>query len=108
MGNRIKLVQGDTLPNLRLTLKNADGLPIDITTATVRMRFRDRGTTTVLSTLIATKPSGGYDGKVVFAFESDTLAVPAGLYEGQIEVDYGSGTQTIYDILQFQIRASFA
>jgi len=108
MAQRIRLVQGDILPNLRLTLKNADGTPIDVTTATVNLYFRDRGTTTVLDTLTATKPSGGYDGKVIFAFNANTLDVNPGYYEGEVKIDYGSGTQTVYETLQFQVRATFA
>jgi hypothetical protein len=108
MNDRIKLVQGDTLPFVRMTLKHADGEPMDVSAATVRMRFRQRGTTTVLSTLVCTKPNGGIDGVVVFNFAGGILDVDPGYYEGEVEVDYAGTKQTIYNTLQFQVRAQFA
>ena len=109
MNERIKLVQGDNLPYIRLTLKHASGEPIDVSGATVSLYFRAKGTTTVLSTIICTKPNGGQDGTVVFNFPGTTLNVDPGYYEGEVEIDYSGGTiQTVYDTLQFQIRAQFA
>lgn len=108
MNERIKLVQGDTLPYIRLTLKHANGEPMDVSGAIVKMYFRERGTTTVLSTIICTKPNGGSDGIVVFNFYGSTLNVNSGYYEGEIEIDYSGQKQTVYDTLQFQVRAQFA
>ena len=108
MNERIKLVQGDTLPYIRLTLKHANGEPMDVSAATVRMYFREKGTTQILSTIICTKPNGGSDGIVVFNFYGSTLDVSPGYYEGEIEVDYSGLKQTVYNTLQFQVRAQFA
>lgn len=108
MNDRIKLVRGDTLPYIRLTLKHADGEPMDVSAATVRMYFRKRGTTTVLSTIVATKPLGGADGIVIIKFSGNALNVDPGYYEGEVEVDYSGERQTIYNTLQFQVRAQFA
>lgn len=108
MNERIKLVQGDNLPYIRLTLRHANGTPMDVSAATVRMYFKERGSTTVLSTIICTKPAGGSDGIVVFNFYGSTLDVNPGYYEGEIEIDYSGLKQTVYNTLQFQVRAQFA
>lgn len=108
MADRIKLVQGDNLPYIKLSLKNADGTPLDVSGATVHVYFRAKETTTVLSTLTCTKPNGGSDGLVVFNFPGTTLSVEPGLYEGEVEVDFGGTKQTVYDTLQFQVRGQFA
>mgnify|MGYP000048732030 CR=1 FL=1 len=108
MLERIKLVQGDNLPYIRLTLRHANGEPMDVSGATVKMYFRERGTTTVTSTIICTKPTGGHDGVVVFNFYGSTLNVNPGYYEGEIEVDYSGLKQTVYNTLQFHVRAQFA
>lgn len=108
MNERIKLVQGDNLPYIRLTLRHADGDPIDVSAATVRMYFRERGSTTLLSTITCTKPNGGADGIVVFNFPGSTLDVNPGYYEGEVEIDFSGETQTVYNTLQFQVRAQFA
>lgn len=108
MSERIKLVQGDNLPVIRLTLKNADGSPLDVSGATVRVHFRASESDTVLSTLICTAPNGGGDGVVQFNFSGNTLQVDSGLYEGEVEVDFGGLKQTVYDVLKFNVRQQFA
>ena len=108
MNERIKLVQGDTLPYIRLTLKHADGEVMDVSAANVSLRFRKRGTTTVLSTIVCTKPNNGTDGIVVFNFSGGILNVDPGYYEGEVEIDYSGTKQTVYNTLQFQVRAQFA
>jgi hypothetical protein len=108
MAERIKLVQGDNLPYIRLTLKHATGLPIDVSTATVQMFFRSKGSTTILSTITCTKPNGGTDGVVIFNFSGTTLNVDPGYYEGEVQLNYSGTIQTVYDTLQFQVRAQFA
>ena len=108
MSDKIKLVQGDTRPYIRLTLKDADAQIINVTSATVRMKFRAVGTTNTLFTVTALKPQGGGDGVVVFGFPPGALNVEPGLYEGEIEIDFGGGdVQTVYDTLKFTIRAQF-
>jgi hypothetical protein len=108
MAERIKLVQGDTRPYVRVTLKDLDGLPIDVSTADVHFKFRAAGSTSTLFTELCTKPGLGADGVVVFSFPSGGLNVDPGQYEGEIEIDYGAGdVQTVYDLLKFTVRAQF-
>jgi hypothetical protein len=105
---KIRLVQGDNRPYITLTLSDSLGAPINLTDASVVMYFRAVGTTDVLATIICTVLDGGTSGKIVFNFPGATLNVPAGLYEGEISVTFGNETQTVYDVLKFQVREQFA
>jgi hypothetical protein len=107
MSNTIKLVQGDNLPYIRIALKNADGTPLDVSDATVVVKFRAAGTTTTLSTLNCTFVTDGSDGLVVFNFPGTTLNVPAGSYEGEIEINFTGQIQTVYNLLKFLVREDF-
>jgi hypothetical protein len=108
MAGKIKLVQGDTRPFIRLTLKDADGMPINAAGATVRVKFRAVGSDQNLFTVTCLQPNGGTDGVVVFGFPAGALNVDPGSYEGEVEIDFGAdGTQTVYDVLKFTVRAQF-
>jgi hypothetical protein len=107
VSTRIKLVQGDNRPYIRLTLKQADGTPMDVSTATVTMHFRRAGETTVLASIVCTKLNGGNAGEVSFNFPGNTLSVEAGAYEGEIEIDFSGERQTVYEPLKFTVRAQF-
>jgi len=110
MADKIKLVQGDTRPTLVVTLTDENtGNAIDITGATVRLKFRELGATTIRSTLVGsnTDPSNG-----VCAFywsdDEDALAGDPGPYEGEIEITFSDDTvQTVYDKLKFYVREDF-
>lgn len=117
----IYLVQGDTLPQLKITVRDrnqaAAGKELDLedqstwalvnlTGATVRLRVREIGGSTVKSTLIGTNinPAGG---EVVFLFDAATLDT-AGTFEGEIEyTESGGGIQTVYDLIKLQVREQF-
>ena len=110
MADTIKLVSGDNYPLIRLTLTDdVTGLPVDLSAGTtaVTVKFRATGTTTVLSTLTCTKPGGGADGVVTFYFPTTELDVAAGLYEGEICIDFNGLLQTVYDKLRFKVREDF-
>lgn len=109
MAEKIKLVQGDTRPQLKITLTDeSTGLPIDITGATCRLKFRAIGSTDLLDTLTGIVINGPA-GEVVFNWSANTLNVDAGDYEGEIEVLFANnfGIQTVYDVLKFKIREDF-
>ena len=76
----IKLVQGDNRPYIKMTLTNADGSVVDVSSVStvIELLFRAVGTTTVLSTITCTKPNGGSDGVVQFNFPNNTLDVAPG------------------------------
>lgn len=111
MAERIKLVQGDNLPYITLTLTDSvTGQPLDLSSAStvVRVYFRAAGSSTVLATLVCQKVAGGSSGKVRFNFPDNTLAVAPGPYEGEVEIDFDGEQQTIYEVLKFNVRAQFA
>lgn len=109
MADKIKLVQGDTRPYIRVALKDLDGIPIDVSLATVRFKFRAAGSTATLFVEECSKPNGGTDGVVLFSFPPNGLNVSPGPYEGEIEISYSAtDVQTVYDLLKFSVRAQFA
>jgi len=117
----IKLVTGDTLPELTFTLKDsntaASGLsldqnnsntwaPINVTGATVKLRLRELGSSAVKSTLTCTVTNGA-SGKVATDFPAGTLDT-AGTFEGELELTFPSGgKQTVNDLIKFKVRSDF-
>lgn len=108
MSDVIKLVQGDSRPQLQLTITNENtGLPVDISGATVRMKFRAAGATGYLALLTGAVVSGSA-GTCVINWASTTLDVDEGDYEGEVEVTFADTTiQTVYKPLKFRLRADF-
>lgn len=118
----IYLVQGDSLPEIRLTLRDSNtaaaGLtldeddettwaPLDLASATVLVKMRELGGTTLLHTIACGIVGDGSTGEVIFQFNNDEL-VTAGMFEGEIEVTYQGGSiQTVYDKLKFSVREQF-
>jgi hypothetical protein len=110
MAEKIRLVQGDTAPALTVTLTNTTaGAAINITGATVRLKFRAVGSETLRGTLTGTVTNGA-GGTVVF-FWSDSPTIldgDPGDYEGEIEITFADTTiQTVYDLLKFKLRQDF-
>ena len=111
MSDVIKLVQGDTLPEIFLTLtKETTGAAINVSSGTISIavKFRLAGATTTLSTIPCTK-TDAVNGIVAFDFGNGELAtVDPGMYEGEIAITTGSDVQTVYDLLRFRVREQFA
>lgn len=111
MANIFKYVQGDTGPQIRVTLTNEDNdEPVDLTSATVTLHFREAGADTVLfSREFFINPDEATNGIAVLQWNEGDLEVEAGSYEGEIEVIRGNGVrETLYDKLKFKIREDFA
>ena len=110
MAEKIKLVRGDVnRPQIQASLTDENtGNVIDITNATVLLKFRQTGATTLTDTITGTITDAA-NGVVVFPMSQTALAGEPGDYEGEIEVTFaaGSGIQTVYDILKFYIREQF-
>jgi hypothetical protein len=108
MADKIKLVQGDTRPNLVVILTDdVTGLPIDVTGATVRLKFRAAGAEELTETLVGAVINGTL-GECMFAWTPTALAGEPGDYEGEIEITFADGkVQTVYDLLKFKVRAEF-
>lgn len=107
MADKIRLVQGDNRPYITLTIRNADGTAMNLSTATVNLYFRAAGSTTVLATIPCTKIANGVSGQVSFNFPGTTLNVEPGQYEGEVEVNFDGEKQTVYELLKFVVRAQF-
>lgn len=110
MSDIIKLVRKDNRPFVKLVLTASDGVtPLDVSTAfSLVVYFRAAGSETILSTLTCTRPNGGADGLIQFNFPDNTLDVPPGRYEGEVEVTWAAGdVQTVYQLLKFQLREDF-
>ena len=79
--SRIKLVQGDNLPYIRLTLTDpVTGEAINVSDAStiVRVYFRAAGSDTILNTITCEKVNGGTTGIVRFNFPNGVLDVDPG------------------------------
>lgn len=106
----IRLVKGDERPVIVLTLTDdVTGSPIDLSLSTtvVTVKFREAGTTTLLSTITCTKLSLGTTGQVQFDFLGGVLNVDPGMYEGEIVISFNGQIQTVYDTLRFTVRENF-
>jgi len=119
----INLVAGDTKPEINLTLKDSNTAVsgqtldpddsstwavIDITDPTIRVKFRLLGGSSILDTMTCVKVAPTTDGKCYMPWNSTTLDVAAGTYEGEIELTYTSGAiLTLYDRLKFKVRDDF-
>lgn len=111
MAERIKLVQGDNLPYIKLTLTDPNtGVALNLSEpdVAVRVYFRAAGSSTVLSTIVCEKVDGGATGQVRFNFADGVLDVEPGPYEGEVEIDFDGQLQTVYEVLKFNVRSQFA
>jgi hypothetical protein len=122
--DKINLVRNDTRPHLVLSLTDSqDNSVIDLSGAgtVVRLKIRKRGETTLKETLSATKLPGvlnsdgtidytnmtaGAGGRCYFQWSESTLD-EVGNYEGEIEITFADGVQTVYDLVKFKVRADF-
>lgn len=117
----LNLVKDDTLPELTITLKDSNTAAagktldenddttwaaINLTGATVRLRIREVGSSTVKSTLLCSV-TDATGGKVATDFPTGTLDT-AGVFEGEIEITFSDGgIQTVYDLLKLNVRGDF-
>jgi len=115
------LVAGDTLPELTLTLKDSNTAatgrnldadnsdtwaPIDVTGASVKLRIRALGSTSIKATLSCTV-ADGVAGEVITDFPEGTLD-EAGTFECEVEITFASGgVQTVYDLIKLKVRSDF-
>lgn len=110
MAEKIKLVQGDTRPAIVCTLTDeTTGVPIGLTGATVRMKFRAVGALALTATVVGSVVDAN-NGVAVFhpASAPEMLAGEAGDYEAEIEIEFAGGQiQTVYDLLKFKLREEF-
>lgn len=122
--NTIKLVSGDDLPELDITLRDSNLAaagttlsitdpstwnPIDITNVSaVRLKFREVGSTTLKATIGCTRVAPYTEGRVIMNWGLTDLDSISGDYEGEIELEYSNGKfMSVPDLLKFDVRAGF-
>jgi hypothetical protein len=106
MAEKIKLVQGDTRPQIKVNLTEEDtGNIIDLTGATVTLHFRAVGGTTPLFSRVGVV-TNAVQGEAVFIWQNGDLNLDAGEYEAEVEVYWAASNarQTVYDLLKFRLR----
>lgn len=117
----LDVVQGDTLPQLTVTLRDANTAApgkvldpenpatwavINLTGGTVALKLRVPGEAELKDTLAAFL-TDAENGKATFLFNETTLDA-AGTLEGEIEyTDADGGVQTVYDLIKLRIREQF-
>lgn len=117
----IKLVTGDTLPDLSFTLKDSNAAaigknydandsttwePIDLTNSSLKLYIREIGDSIILKTLNGIV-SNATEGKVIFPFTNNAFEND-GIYEGEVEITYeDGGIQSMYDLVKFKVRSDF-
>lgn len=128
MAEKIKLVQGDSRPQLILSITDQDtGVPINLSESgtTVVVKLREAGVTAIKAEMLCGLLMGkvqedgitvdyaspwntpGAGGRVYMDWEPGALS-NAGDYEGEIEITFSDGTvQTVYDLLKFKVREQF-
>ena len=116
----VNMVTGDTLPQLNFSLKDSSTAasgkqldefdsttwaPLALNGASVILRVRAVGSTTVLKTVTCSLVGDGSSGQVT----ADLTAFDqAGTYEGELEITFsGGGKQTVYDLIKFKVRSDF-
>lgn len=110
MSNLVKLGQNDTGPNLVITLNDkATGLPIDLTAATLTMKWRALNTTTLLLTTGMTLTILGTptNGQFTLVWGSTALVQPSGYYEGEVQITQGGVLTTVPDRLNVYLIPAF-
>lgn len=105
----IKVVQADNLPEVTLTLTDKQtGDPIDLSAATtsVTVKFRRAGTTAPVTDIPCSKVDAA-NGVIKFGFAGSTLDVAPGNYQGEIVISFNGQILTVFDLLDFTVRADF-
>ena len=119
----IKLVRGDTLPQLTMTLKDSNAAaagstlkaddsdtwaPIDLTGATIKMKLRAVGASAVKEVLPMYIFGGDPTQGTVFMDWTSTALDTAGEFTGEIEITYGgSSIVTVFKQLSFIVREDY-
>lgn len=107
---KIRLVRNDTRPAIVCTITDdRTDATINISGATVLLRFRAAGSETLSATVVGAVTDGPA-GQVVFhpASAPEMLQGEQGDYEGEIEITFPDGQiQTVFDIVKFKLRQDF-
>jgi len=111
MASSFNYVQGDTGPQIKVTLVDDDtNSPTNLSGATVTLHFRAVGETTLLFSRQLYVASGTEStGIAILQWQTNDLNQQPGTYEGELEVVRAGGLrETIFETLRFRIREDFA
>lgn len=106
----IYLVQGDTGPQIRITVTREDtGSVIDVSGGSAKLKVRKTGSTSAAFTLTTTTGSDLQIGVLVFSLDGGQLAtIAAGNYEGEVEITFSDGSvETVFERVDIVIREDF-
>ena len=108
MENIIPLVQGDFGNHIDAVIYREDqATPEDLRGTTTFLHFRKTGKFLTLFSLRNQSVEDELEvGKLRFTFEEGQLELPAGYYEGQIEVVHQQ-KESVYEVTQFYLRGRF-
>jgi len=117
----LDIVKGDTRPLLTFTVRDSNTAAagktldandsttwaaIDLTGATVHLRTRAVGSTTIVKDITCSLVDAT-NGKVSAQFPTGSWTA-AGLYEGELEITFSDGgIQTVVELIKFKVRDSF-
>ena len=108
MAERIKIVQGDTGPQIRCSLTDAStGEAIDLTGAQAFMHVRQVGEETLAFSLpLYINPEFASTGQAIAIFRPGDWDREAGEYEAELEVVNPSTgfRQTVFELIRFKLR----
>lgn len=105
------LVQGDNGSQVKIVLTRDDtGDPVDLTGATVTLKFKKRNSASILSSInsSAFETSDLEGGVAIFVFNSIALDIASGNYVGEVEITFSNGNiETVYEELEFLVREDY-
>jgi hypothetical protein len=108
MVERIKIVQGDTGPQIRCSLTDAStGEAIDLTGAQAFIHVRQVGEETLAFSLpLYINPEFASTGQAIAIFRPGDWDREAGEYEAELEVVNPSTgfRQTVFELMRFKLR----
>ena len=118
MAATIRLVQGDDLPSVSFTIRDANRAaegqeldkkdsdtwrPVDLTGAIVSAVVSDAGAN-VQKDVVAVHVLDAAAGEVILYFNDCVFVNKAGRYDCEVTVSFPIGRQTVYDMLSFDVR----
>ena len=110
MSEKIKVVAGDALPIIKLQLLDElTGEAVNLTTCTRAVVYLTKpGSTNLIATINCTVVQPATDGFISFNFAGGILNGLEGAYQGEVELMFPIGTQTVYKPLNFNVRRQVA
>ena len=99
----------DTAPLIVTIRDQTTGLPIDLTAVTsISLKFAATGTTVALATVTPTVYGTPTNGQISIPMTTLLASRAAGTYDGEVSLTTASGIETLQDYMTFQVRSEFA